>query len=42
VFAEKQQIIRKSGLLEYYATNESFSNVGGLHLLQGLAAKTLQ
>jgi AAA+ superfamily predicted ATPase len=34
VFAEKQQIIRKSGLLEYYATNESFSNVGGLHLLK--------
>src|SRR6266700_3878842 len=30
VFAEKQQIIRKSGLLEYYATNESFGNVGGL------------
>ncbi len=34
VFAEKQQIIRKSGLLEYYATDESFSNVGGLALLK--------
>ncbi|MBE0540585.1 MAG: AAA family ATPase [Verrucomicrobia bacterium] len=34
VFAEKQQIIRKSGLLEYYATNESFSNVGGLSVLK--------
>src|SRR5208282_6189621 len=34
VFAEKQQIIRKSGLLEYYATTESFSNVGGLSLLK--------
>src|SRR5437763_13805115 len=30
VFAEKQQIIRKSGLLEYYATTETFSNVGGM------------
>src|SRR5208337_4275266 len=30
VFAEKQQIIRKSGLLEYYAANEDFSNVGAL------------
>lgn len=30
VFAEKQQIVRKSGLLEYYATNESFSSVGGM------------
>ena len=34
VFAEKQQIIRKSGLLEYYATNESFENVGGLSVLK--------
>lgn len=34
VFAEKQQIIRKSGLLEYYATNEDFSNVGGLTVLK--------
>jgi hypothetical protein len=34
VFAEKQQIIRKSGLLEYYATDESFSNVGGLSVLK--------
>ncbi|MBI3416928.1 MAG: AAA family ATPase [Verrucomicrobia bacterium] len=34
VFAEKQQIIRKSGLLEYYATNETFSHVGGLGLLK--------
>jgi hypothetical protein len=30
VFAQKQQIIRKSGLLEYCATGETFSNVGGL------------
>lgn len=34
VFAEKQQIIRKSGLLEYYATSETFSNVGGLAVLK--------
>lgn len=34
VFAEKQQIIRKSGLLEYYATDENFSNVGGLTMLK--------
>jgi ATP-dependent 26S proteasome regulatory subunit len=34
VFAEKQQIIRKSGLLEYYATDERFSNVGGLMVLK--------
>ena len=34
VFAEKQQIIRKSGLLEYYAADEDFSNVGGLTVLK--------
>jgi len=34
VFAEKQQIIRKSGLLEYYASSESFANVGGLSVLK--------
>src|ERR1051326_8165753 len=34
VFAEKQQIIRKSGLLEYYATTETFANVGGLTVLK--------
>lgn len=34
VFAEKQQIIRKSGLLEYYSTEESFANVGGLAALK--------
>ncbi len=39
VFAEKQQIIRKSGLLEYYATDENFSNVGGLSVLKEWLAK---
>ncbi len=34
VFAEKQQIIRKSGLLEYYATDENFNRVGGLAILK--------
>ena len=34
VFAEKQQIIRKSGLLEYYATSERFENVGGIPVLK--------
>jgi hypothetical protein len=34
VFAEKQQIIRKSGLLEYYATSQGFAEVGGLAVLK--------
>ena len=34
VFSEKQQIIRKSGLLEYYATEESFSHIGGMVVLK--------
>jgi len=34
VLAEKQQIIRKSGLLEYYATQETFAQVGGLGVLK--------
>ena len=39
VFAEKQQIIRKSGLLEYYATTENFGNVGGLTVLKDWLVK---
>lgn len=34
VFAEKQQIIRKNGLLEYYTTQETFAHVGGLAALK--------
>ncbi|HLH53483.1 MAG TPA: AAA family ATPase [Verrucomicrobiae bacterium] len=34
VFAEKQQIIRKSGLLEYYAAEEDFFQVGGMAVLK--------
>lgn len=34
VFAEKQQIVRKSGLLDYYASEETFADIGGLPLLK--------
>jgi AAA+ superfamily predicted ATPase len=34
VFSEKQQIIKKSGLLEYYPTQEQFANVAGLDNLK--------
>ena len=39
VFAEKQQIIRKSGLLEYYQSQESFANIGGLPVLKDWLVK---
>jgi ATP-dependent 26S proteasome regulatory subunit len=39
VFAEKQQIIRKSGLLEYCSTNENFEQVGGLAVLKDWLSK---
>jgi ATP-dependent 26S proteasome regulatory subunit len=34
VLVEKQQIIRKSGLLEYYAAAEDFAQIGGLGVLK--------
>lgn len=34
VFAEKQQIVRKSGLLEYYSADEDLRDVGGLAVLK--------
>ena len=34
VLFEKQQIVRKSGLLEYHAAAETFSDVGGLEVLK--------
>jgi len=34
VLSEKQQIIRKSGMLEYYDTDESFNTIGGLDALK--------
>jgi SpoVK/Ycf46/Vps4 family AAA+-type ATPase len=34
VLAEKQQIVRKSGLLEYYPATETMEHVGGLSVLK--------
>jgi AAA+ superfamily predicted ATPase len=34
VFSEKRQVIRKTGLLEYYETEEKFEQVGGLENLK--------
>jgi ATP-dependent 26S proteasome regulatory subunit len=34
VHGEKQQVIRKNGLLDYCSTEESFANVGGLAVLK--------
>ncbi|HOC55153.1 MAG TPA: AAA family ATPase [Verrucomicrobiota bacterium] len=39
VIAEKQQIIRKSGLLEYYEAEEDFNSVGGLGVLKDWVTK---
>lgn len=39
VLFEKQQIVRKSGLLEYYAAAETFSEVGGLGVLKSWLQK---
>lgn len=39
IFSEKQQIIRKSGLLEYYESQENLSNVAGLENLKGWLVK---
>jgi ATP-dependent 26S proteasome regulatory subunit len=39
VLSEKKQIIRKNGLLEYYASHESLSHVGGLNLLKNWLKK---
>jgi len=34
ILAEKEQIIKKSGLLEYFSSLEKFNNIGGLELLK--------
>ena len=34
VLSEKEQIIRKSGILEYYPASQAFSNVGGMDTLK--------
>jgi ATP-dependent 26S proteasome regulatory subunit len=39
VLGEKEQIIRKSGLLEYYPFSEQIGDVGGLDLLKGWMEK---
>ncbi|MBN2448178.1 MAG: AAA family ATPase, partial [Phycisphaerae bacterium] len=39
VFSEKQQIIRKSGLLEYYESQTAMGDVGGLDVLKEWLAK---
>jgi ATP-dependent 26S proteasome regulatory subunit len=38
IIAEKEQLIRKSGLLEYFHTTASISDVGGLDLLKAWLA----
>lgn len=35
VLAEKEQIIRKSGVLEFYSASEKFAEIGGLDALKG-------
>jgi len=39
ILSEKEQIIRKNGLLEYYAANEDMSSVGGLDELKNWLQK---
>lgn len=34
ILSEKEQIIRKSGILEYFPASEAFSDVGGMDLLK--------
>jgi AAA+ superfamily predicted ATPase len=39
VLEEKRQVIRKSGLLEYYPSDEKLADVGGLDALKGWLAR---
>ena len=39
IFSEKQQIIRKNGLLEYYETDETFRHVAGLSNMKSWISK---
>ncbi len=39
ILEEKKQIIRKSGILEYYEHREEFSDIGGLESLKGWLVK---
>jgi ATP-dependent 26S proteasome regulatory subunit len=42
VIAEKEQIIKKTGILEYYHTDEQMENVGGLELLKNWLKKRVE
>jgi len=42
ILAEKEQIIRKSGTLEYYRMQEGFNDVGGMDLLKDWMRKRTQ
>jgi SpoVK/Ycf46/Vps4 family AAA+-type ATPase len=42
VTAEKKQIIRKSGLLEFYTSDEALTDVGGLETLKGWLRKRVR
>lgn len=42
VVSEKRQIIRKSGILDYYDTPDRLSSVGGMDLLKDWLAKRVQ
>jgi ATP-dependent 26S proteasome regulatory subunit len=42
ILTEKEQIIRKSGMLEYFRVTEGMSDVGGLDELKGWMAKRTQ
>lgn len=42
ILTEKEQIIRKSGILEYYRVDESMADVGGLDILKDWMRKRTQ
>ncbi len=42
IISEKRQVIRKSGLLEYYDVSESLSSVGGMDLLKDWLGKRVR
>ncbi|OGL47332.1 MAG: ATPase, partial [Candidatus Schekmanbacteria bacterium RBG_13_48_7] len=39
ILGEKEQLIKKSGILEYYPAREAFSEIGGLEILKHWLAK---
>jgi len=42
ILSEKEQIIRKSGILEYYRASEAFADVGGMDILKDwMGARTV-